>query len=126
MFSIIQYTKTKVVVINPLILECQMMKMKRISKEGLELALTIQKASIKMIDLFMSFPTKLVVYLSLGTGDFVVRVEFRLLLLDVIYCNSIFFQNLLKSTVIIAGPSGFEPETAGFLSFDKSPVNLPG
>jgi hypothetical protein len=30
--------------------------------------------------------------------------------------------NPLKSTNIGAGPSGFEPETAGFLSYDKSPV----
>ena len=29
---------------------------------------------------------------------------------------------MLSRSIIEAGPSGFEPETAGFLSFDKSPV----
>ena len=36
-------------------------------------------------------------------------------------CDSYYLESNLSSD-IIAGPSGFEPETAGFLSNDKSPV----
>jgi hypothetical protein len=57
-FPIIQYIKTKVVVINPLTIEClkmklnlnMKMKMKRISKERRDLAVTIPKIPIKVID----------------------------------------------------------------------------
>jgi hypothetical protein len=51
-FPIIQYTKTKVVVINPLTLEC--LKMKRISKERRDLAVTVPKTPIKVIEFVLA------------------------------------------------------------------------